>query len=427
MGKLATQLELRRFDKNFQLLEYRKQKSRSFTIGLMDLLYEMMLPATQAAPVSAVTVDRVTISIDNYDPSTLSLYYSWITGNGRVASPGGFSVVQDISRTAMTNGGAIGTFKSVPGCDLGIVVGVGNTAVTPTDRRLYQQNGHGVRPADGGDILFDSYNGAVDDADGVIYDINWRAHGFVPYQAHRIYSVKLKLWKNGAPPNDLIVEIRGLAEAVSPGITAEGPVTARASVLATANIAAAGLGGSPGAYVAATFATPIDVLPGHVYYIVCHTTAGTAGNCYEWRYDNTSATYTNYPVAVTSVANELECIGVSGDSGATWTLTNNKCHMFEEYGRSVGDFEIGGCDVKRMTVANPNASMIISRFFTNRSGATINVAEVGICAGVSRQDGTGSQGSSMHSILIARDVVGPAVVVLDTELLLVTYTPAIVV
>ena len=76
----------------------------------------------------------------------------------------------------------------------------------------------------------------------------------------------------------------------------------------------------------------------------------------------------------------------------------------------------GGSEVERPVVANPNASILLRRYFTNKSGGTITINEVGIYTPAFSGLAVG------HIFLICRDVLGAGVAVADDALLRVQYT-----
>ena len=87
------------------------------------------------------------------------------------------------------------------------------------------------------------------------------------------------------------------------------------------------------------------------------------------------------------------------------------------HGEAAGELEYGGCELVRMTIADPNGQFTIRRYFTNNSGGGITVQEVGIYAGGTKYlIGTGLA----YLFCIARDLTG-GIAVLDTELLRATY------
>ncbi|MDO9175145.1 MAG: hypothetical protein Q7V62_10100, partial [Actinomycetota bacterium] len=73
-----------------------------------------------------------------------------------------------------------------------------------------------------------------------------------------------------------------------------------------------------------------------------------------------------------------------------------------------------GCEVELVTVAGGVATMIVRRYFTNKSGGNVTVREIGIYT-------TAGAGGLLWVFLICRDSHAD-VVVADTELLRVQYT-----
>jgi hypothetical protein len=92
------------------------------------------------------------------------------------------------------------------------------------------------------------------------------------------------------------------------------------------------------------------------------------------------------------------------------------------HGHSAGTLNHGGTEVTDLSVANPNGSFIIRRYFTNNSGGDVTVEECGIYTSAIRNNNLDND-----YYCIARDVVAPAVVVANTEILVVTYTVQITV
>lgn len=113
---------------------------------------------------------------------------------------------------------------------------------------------------------------------------------------------------------------------------------------------------------------------------------------------------------------------VVGSNNAAVTPTQYALSTLIANGRAGGQILYGGCEVANPSFADPNGEMIIRRFFTNVSGGDVTVQEVGIYQMV----GLGTNTYDYH-FCIARDVVAPAVVVADTEILMVTYTVQITV
>jgi hypothetical protein len=407
--RIVGTLKLERYDKNFRLLERRVQPMRSWTKGLIDILYGAH------ASIQVATTFPGMYCIDRTPrDATLKADVSgaWNMENwGFIGGPPGFTALNNKAYTT-------GFLEWEQGCDVGIQVGTDNTAATPTDRRLYHRIGHGIRPADGGDVTFESYD-AGDDAEGQIItdDNRQRAQGFRPRNDFRCSSVEVKVDKVLAPAGPLTVEIRAPGMQVNPWNV---PST---TVLATGTIAAAAIGAAPGAFVACVFGTHVDLYAGRQYFIVLHSAGVDGANYFQWRYDSAGATYDrNVKVDDGSISWVGACS--TANAWVAGTRTDGACHMFRAIGRSIGEFEYGGCEIVHRVTANPNDAFDIRRFFYNRSGGVIAVAEVGIQAQF-RSYVNPSQ--KINETLIARDVVGPAVNVANTEILQVTYTPAITV
>lgn len=112
---------------------------------------------------------------------------------------------------------------------------------------------------------------------------------------------------------------------------------------------------------------------------------------------------------------------IVGSDNTAVTPTDTKLNTRINHGNAAGQLEYGGCEVLEPSFANPNGSMLIRRYFTNDSGGNVTVQECGIYS-------FGYQDTShIYNYCIARDVVNPAVVVADTEILVATYTVGITV
>ena len=403
---MQTMLHLKHFDKNWKLLEERSQPSRSWTLGMLQMLYTSHVQFATGAPyVGPTNVDRTIMRIDTDSPGGSA---SYSIGLNRLTSPAGHALI-------MPTCGYNDEYMYGPGSSYGIQVGTDNTAATPADNRLGHRIGHGLRAADVGDAAFESY-ATGDDTNQQIYNTNWVAQLFIPQSDHRCSSVDMKLYKTGAPPNDLTVEIRGYKYNAGGNVLGPSDV-----VLATGTVAAAALGAAPGAVVNCAFVAGVDLYAGHRYFLVARTIAGAGANCYNWRYDQTTPTYQRAWVYNDPLANYVTSL----NSGGTWNFGSGKCFYFTEYGRSVGEFEHGGTEITNLVVANPNASFDIRKFFTNNSGGAITVNEVGLQA--LGGDHVTASNKNIYPVLTARDIVFPGVAVANTEILLVTYTPSITV
>lgn len=92
------------------------------------------------------------------------------------------------------------------------------------------------------------------------------------------------------------------------------------------------------------------------------------------------------------------------------------------HGRGTGQLEHGGSEVLEPVFSDPNAEMLLRRYFTNRSGATITVTECGMYAIAT--DYTEAEifvSDKAWPFCIIRDLVTPNIDVLITEILEVSY------
>ena len=119
-------------------------------------------------------------------------------------------------------------------------------------------------------------------------------------------------------------------------------------------------------------------------------------------------------------------VGIQVGTGtAAVTPTNYALGTRVAHGRGAGQLEYGGCELINITFADPNGEFTVRRYFTNHSGGSITINEVGIYATAGNATG-GSYGET-YVFLIARDLVSPGVAVADAELLRVTYVMQITV
>ncbi len=413
---LTATLRLDRLDRDFRLLERREQPCRSFLKGFLEALYVSHAQLDKNAPYSITNVDgqSVPVSVLRTAAGGAILFLRAYLPHNRIGSPPGFSLLADpfywYNASDFTlNLDFLAT--SFPGCDIGIQVGNSNTAVTTTDRRMGRRIGHGRRAPDGAPVVFEQY-AAGDDTEFTIYDVNWAAQLFIPTNDHRCTSVKLKLWKLGAPPADLTVDLRGWkypARIIYPGDTN----------LATGAIPAAGLGGTPGALVELVWPTPVDLYAGHLYWLVAHTVGGAAANSYKWR-KQTVGTPTYDRAAPDFSGTTFYSAHDSANSGTTWSIRTHQ-YIFQELGQSIGEFDIGGCELAGIAFADPNGSFQVRRFFWNNCGMAVDVKEAGIQVPMGGRSAT-TESPWHYPFLVARDVVAPTVTVNNAEILLVTYT-----
>jgi len=126
-----------------------------------------------------------------------------------------------------------------------------------------------------------------------------------------------------------------------------------------------------------------------------------------------------YPIGITI---QGEKIGIQVGTGSTApTPTDTAMVIRIAHGRNAGQLEYGGCELIGITFSEPTGEFTIRRYFTNASGGSITVNEVGLHA-------AGTQiGTAAWPFLIARDVVSPGITVADGEILRVIYVPQITV
>lgn len=120
-------------------------------------------------------------------------------------------------------------------------------------------------------------------------------------------------------------------------------------------------------------------------------------------------------------------IGIQVGTGTTApTPTDNFLETRILHGKAEGQLEYGGCELVGIAFTDPDGEFTIRRYFTNASGGSITVNEVGIHA-VGTQYKSGSPYGYAWAFLIARDIVSPGVAVADGGILRVTYVPKITV
>jgi len=162
--------------------------------------------------------------------------------------------------------------------------------------------------------MYEYYN-TGDDNHIWLYGSNWAAQTFTPSIAHTITSVKLKLFRSGAP-GTVTVSIR----ATSGGQPTSSDLcsgTTSGDTLTTS---------APGAWREITLGSGYGLSAGTTYAIVVRATSGDSSNYVWWRVD-TSPTYYGGGMWVWST-----------NSGSSWSSYANYDLMFEEWGNpaSVG-------------------------------------------------------------------------------------------
>jgi len=112
-----------------------------------------------------------------------------------------------------------------------------------------------------------------------------------------------------------------------------------------------------------------------------------------------------------------DSIGIQVGSNATApTPTDYAMNTRIAHGQAAGQLVYAGCEVEPPVISAPNATMLIRRYFTNKSGGSVIVREVGLYT-------VGLTGATTgFAFLICRDALATDITVLNNELLRVEYT-----
>ena len=157
--------------------------------------------------------------------------------------------------------------------------------------------------------LYEYYN-TGDDFSGYVRGANWSAQTFTPSVAHKITSVKLKLYRLGNP-GTVTVSIKATDGSGHPTGTDLCSGTIDGNTLTPT---------SPGLWYEITLGAGYNLAANTKYAIVVRATAGSSGNEVEWRADSSSPAY---------ASGNCE---LSTNSGSSWTRYTAYDYMFEEWG-----------------------------------------------------------------------------------------------
>lgn len=120
-----------------------------------------------------------------------------------------------------------------------------------------------------------------------------------------------------------------------------------------------------------------------------------------------------------------EYIGIQvGTGNNPVTVTDYALQTRIAHGGGAGQLQYGGGELVDESYVNPNGSWMLRKFFTNKSGGSITVEEVGIYT-IGTEYVVADFGHA-YVFCAARDITG-GIAVADTELLEVTYTVQITV
>lgn len=364
---LTAKLILERLSKEGQLLERREKLSRSFVLQLMDFLY---LKHAQA--------DRATRDIDNtlrtleYDP--IQAQQSLL-----VASPGGHAGYVHPETE---------DYRHLEGQDIGIQVGRGDTAVTPTDYKMADRIEHGRCGKAGAKADF--LNPSFETGDLTNWtpasSANMEAIVRTDAWAIRDGTYYCALWSTA---NWLTGEYAQVSQDID------------LTNITHFRFQLRGEGDRADYFIFQIFVDERSVYSKDLYD--------------DTDYPNQLADVCAY-TGVHTVT--FKCIGDTGYTGGAthgaW-IDNIETLQYDP------EIEYGGTELVNLTFADPDGEFTIRRYFTNNSGQSITVEEVGI------QAAGGDTTHDAYAFLIARDVVSPGVAVADGEILRVTYVPQITV
>jgi hypothetical protein len=375
---LTAKLIVERLDREGKILERREQVSRSFVKQLLGLLYVAHAHIPSGSPYSMTDILGQARNVD-IDQQGVPLIIA--------APPGDTDVI--VSKR-------YDNIVHIAGNQVGIQVGQGTTAPTPTDYALEGRIPHSSHVPEVSNSRGEFYVVPVTLGEYEFYGTNWYCTPFKCLWPHELWRVRLKMYREGLPGTVTISirKVRSGADLCS--------ATLDGNALTT---------GTAGQWVDIDFTThpQLDFLT--EYYIIMRATGGNATNSIHVILDTASA----YGSGNTYV---------SSDSGVSWSNQYPYTYLclFEEWGRDVSKgIEYGGCEVLVPAFAAPNGQFTIRRFFTNVSGGSWTINEVGVYA-------LGTHYSNeCWSFCIARDLVSPGVAVNNNELLRVTYVPQITV
>ena len=394
--------------KDGTLLERRRHCSRSFTKGLWDLLYVAHAQLLAASPYPCVDIIGSEKEIDSESQANRARYYK---STLRLAAPSGGCGASLVGGYASINSGTYAAkhqpHSILPGECFGIQIGGGSAAVSPGDRKLDRKIYHGTRVAIGSTQDIDYYD-TGDDGDIEVY--NPREYGVIilPTRGYRLSAVQLLLYREGSP-GILTISVRGVRFSYSSYPQMEDDdivsVTTDGDTLPTT---------APYEWREVTFPTPVDVQPGIPYVIRLIAPSGTSTNSVHWRRKYGAGEY--HPR-----------YWLIQKTNSYYTTSYNYQPMFRARGTALAELEYGGCEIFGLNIANPNGRFNIRRLFRNESGGAVTVNECGIYSIGSFRMVSDDEAGGVYAYCIARDLISPAINVLNSEDLAVTYTPQITV
>lgn len=361
---LTTKLILEKLDREGKLLERREQPSRSFVLQFIDMLYSKHAQVNRAMK----DITNTSRTLDYAAPENRQLMVTSTTGHASFGKP------------------SYGT-ENIEGQDIGIQVGRGDTAPTPTDYKMEDRIKHSKCGEAGTPATFTNPSFETGDLTG------WT-------EAH-----------SGA-----------MVGSVNNGAWALKDETWFCTLLTT------------GPFVAGDYAQvsqDIDLTNITHLRFQLRGEGGYISNkeCLEVLIDG-------HPVYVKDLKNDTDYPNQLADVCAytgTHTVTF-KCIAFTPYNYAdegafidnietlnIVELEYGGTEISLpiFGALDHNGEFTIRRYFTNSSDSSVTINEVGIYAmGIDTS-------RDCYPFLIARDVVSPGVEVTAGQMLRVTYVPQI--
>jgi len=374
---LTAKLILERLDREGKLLERREQRSRSFVRHFLDLLY--VYHSNVGLAINDITgVSRILDTITGP-------YYPF--GNLKIGSPPGFS------RVCLPNYDGVRHIYDYnspikEGEEIGTQIGTGTSAVTPTDDKMENRINHGRCGKTG--VKAEFLNPSFETGDLT----NWTPTTNGAMAA----SVSNAAWvlKDGTWFCTLLS-----TAAYSIGDYAQVAQDIDLTSITSLRFQLRGQGTH-----ASHFDISVEVDGREVYHYEIPTQ-----NDYPDQLVDIPCHYVGvHTVTFKALATDAY---TSGGHGAY--LDNIETILDDP------QMEYGGCELSNLNFAGANGEFTIRRYFTNNSGVSITVNEVGI-----QSPGLVSSYIA-HIFLIARDIVAPGVAVADTEILRATYVPQITV
>lgn len=378
---LKADLEVAVFTKEGLLIERRRQRSHSFVAGLMQLLYTGHANLGWGEPYNAAKdILGSTRSID-IDEMGVPLVVA--------SGPGAYDQIIYSDHDEI---------RHVAADLIGIQIGEGTTVETPDDYQMEDRIKHSEHITETTDELEAWYTVAVTPWDLVpsLYGVNWWSTDFrVSRDRFNIRYPKIKAYRVGSPGTVTV----GIRTTKNGADLCTSTINGNTFTLSTAGAW----------YQLGTFSpSNVELDAGSQYHYVIRATGGDSSNY----------------VVLTGDTDENSQWGSaywSSTSGVSWNYYNTVMFLFEIWGRVLYEgIMYGGTEVHGMSISHPNGSFDIRRYFTNLSGGSQTINEIGVYSPSKKY------GVAPYVFCIARDKLGSPISLAQNNILRVTYTPSIV-